>query len=503
LILRAENGASDESAFSFAPRPLKSLMSVFTRQTRALLIILGIGLAARIIVLGLPGTSDMAVNQTWGTVALEHGVTRIYIFNDAYYLDKLAFAFKGIPFRAKFAFPTPTGILDYVPNYPPLSLYYFAAATWICSILQGGHLHAGKLLNACFNFPSVVASFATALVALRFVQKELPGREVLVTAAFWLSPVMFYFSPVLGYVDSVFALFGLLCLVFLYRRRYTASLFFLAISIFLKPQGVLILPVVAAVIVYEVCWRTRVALAARFILFCLLPYAPFIPTARALAAMNGTFSVIHVWMLSWQKTNFWWLIGWIAPFLRTGQWRLLTRSVEMTPAMDFKFAAHVDPRPIALALTAAFLIILLRFLIRQLRAGNRLAIFWAAALCVFGYTMLTLYPHENHLYPFFVYALPLLALSEKEFLKVYAWLSLIFALNLYLFDGFGRGTEAWANSLRNGLRFDLSVALALANLLVFGLILVSSEWKFPFTRTALVPAPASPGGQGSQQRVIP
>ena len=120
----------------------------------------------------------------------------------------------------------------------------------------------------------------------------------------------------------------------------------------------------------------------------------------------------------------------------------------------------------------------LYFLIQQLRPGNRPAIFWAAALQVYGYTMLALFVHENHLYAFFVYAAPLVALGNRTHGRFLWGLSALYGLNLYRFDGLGQGIPAFNLGVRNLAGFDLTLFVALANVATFLMLLRARHWRF-------------------------
>ena len=135
-----------------------------------------------------------------------------------------------------------------------------------------------------------------------------------------------------------------------------------------------------------------------------------------------------------------------------------------------------------MALWTAFILLNLRWLGNELREGNRLAIFWAGALQVYGFTMLSLYPWENHLYAFFVCTFPVLLVPRRKIAALFAVLSLLFGLNLFLFDGFGRGMSGAAQRLRGVLGFDLTILVAFVNVAVFVWLMQCRRWLFDQTR---------------------
>jgi hypothetical protein len=314
---------------------------------------------------------------------------------------------------------------------------------------------------------------------------------------------MILHTPVLGYVDAVFALAGFGSLLALYKRRYMESAILAALSCMIKPQGVLILPVVFLTIWSEHDWKLLRRSCLSFLLFALLPFIPFIASGRALAAVRGTLQVVHVGNLSSQQANIWWLVSWIAPAVSGGSHASLRDPVSMLPIAVLPHLVAWGFRGLSFLLFSGFVIVTLHFLRKELARGNRMAIFWAGALHIYGFTMLALYPKENHLYAFFVYALPLLVFSGRVFRKLYWVLSAVFALNLFLFDGLGRGTEAAANALRLAPGFDLTVVLAFANLLVFASLVLAPGWHFAATREGNCRAGDPPGGLTSIPSTTP
>jgi hypothetical protein len=461
-------------------------------RNRKFWLIILLGVVLRAAALSLPGTDDMLTNQVWGARALEQGITRVYMYDDSYLINRIISRWTGVPYPDKpLHYQTQIGLLDYTPNYPPLSMYLFWLSTWVCSLLEGGKLVLGGLLNACFNFVPVVCALVTALLAWVFVKKEGLARPLTAVAAFWLNPIMIYHTPVLGYVDSVFALFGFGALILLYRKKFTGAAVLLALSCAIKPQGVLILPVAALVILAERNRRLAVRLAGIFFLVFLASFLPFILTGHGIAALRGNIQVLGLAYLSSQQANIWWLVSWLLPAVGRRSLALLANEVVMQPYPEFGRIFHLNARLVAGLLLLTFVVLLLYFLWKELKGGNRLAIFWAAAFGVCGYTMLSLYPHENHLYPFFVYALPVLALSRRAFMNVYLLLSVIFGLNNYFFNGLGRGMTAAALGVRMAFGFDLTVAVSLLYVGVFLWVIHGRRWLFDLTRQSPRQAPGN------------
>lgn len=438
-----------------------------TRTRQKLLLVLVAGFVIRLALLGMPGTEDMDYFRMWGAQALRSGILKVYTWKDEDTLTAAMMTLRGIPFHPHTSSPTDLGPALGVPDYPPGNILVLEIAVGLCKRLQGGTLRVGRLLNACLNLPPVLFALSSTLALWLFARKERAPRALAATAAFWLNPALILTSPVLGLQDPIFAFLGLLALISAYRKRWTLSALFLALSCLTKPQGIFLVPVLIAAAWAEGGWRSLGRYASRGVLFFLLPLLPFILSGRLLAPTAAIFRGSIFPALSAQTANVWWLVGPVVRALAGHDWNAMRGEIGTVPQREFATLAGFSPAWISLLALTVFTVANLYFMIRQLRAGNPYALFWAGALQVYGYTMLALFVHENHLYAFCVYTAPLLALSDRKIVRLYWAVSVIFGLNLLLFDGIGRGLSGWLPGLRNLPGFDLSIPLALANLAVF------------------------------------
>jgi hypothetical protein len=456
---------------------------------KKLLLILVAGLAMRLALLWMPGTEDMHYFRMWGALALRAGLLRVYTWNDQDTLDAVFLKLHGIELHPRTTIPTDLGPVAGIPDYPPGNILFLELSAGLCKFLQGGVLRAGYLLNACLNLWPLLFSLATTLALWMLALHEGSSRAVAAVAAFWLNPALILTSPVLGYQDPIFAFFGLLALVSFHRKKCALSALFLALSCLTKPQGVFIIPVLAAACWAEGTWRMLWQYSSRFLLFLLVPLLPYIAAGRILTPAAAIFRGAIFPALSAQTTNFWWLVGGMTRAISSRSFAPLLREVQMVPQYEFAEGAGLNPLWLSLAALGAFTGMNMYFLVRQFRAGNRAALFWSAALQVYGYTMMALFVHENHLFAFCVYAAPLLAVNGRRIVRLYWAVSAIFGLNLLLFDGIGQGLSDWLPALRNFPGFDLSIALALANLVIFIFLLRLPQWAYD-TAAASSPPPS-------------
>ena len=463
------------------------------RRRASLLAILIAGLVLRFALAWMPGTEDMYPNRMWGAHALRSGLVNVYSLSDQDWLTILLLRLRGIHARVNVVSPTelgPLGPFAAVAAYPPGNILAFEFSIALCKALQRGVLKTGPLLNTCMNLPPILFSLGIFLVVWFFVKKELGTVPVAALAIFWLHPVLILVSPVLGYTDSIFVFLCLVSLIFCFRRQYTLGVLFLALACLTKPQSVLIIPIVATAVFSEGRWRALAHYGTRLAFFSLLLLLPFALAGRFLGVFAGVLQNVFVPALSAQQLNIWWLLGGMVHASRGASQGVPPGVIGMVSRADFQSWAGLNPSWIALPVFGIFTGVNLYFLFSELRRGNRWALFWSAALEVFGFTMLMMCTHEHHLYAFFVYALPLLALRNRSMTRLYWVLSVLFGLNIFLFNGLGEGYTSVSYALRTLLGFDLTIPVALANILTFVVLVSGKRWWF--RRMALPPRGAPP-----------
>jgi hypothetical protein len=444
------------------------------------ILVFALGLALRLVTLATPGNEDMRDHQIWGAWAVERGMARAYVYDDADYLEKFFFRLNHIPHATtRTSAPTALGKLDHVPDYAPLGISIFAASAWLARLCQGGSLQPGALLDACFNLLPFLSSIGILALGWNFTRRQ--GRDIswAPLALFWLNPALILHSPIHGYVDPVYAFLGLMGLVALHDRKWLPAVVALAGACLVKPQAVLLVPIAALVI-----WREggRQLLRRALLLFAfvtLAAFIPFIATGHFLAAMRGILQVTWLDYVSSNQLNLWWLVNWIAGMASGGPLGGPVGIVRVTDPSSFGFMLI---RFMAALLALGLTLLNLRRLWEELRRGNRDALFWAAAIQVYIFTSVSLYPKENHLYGFFIYVLPVVLLARPPISAFYAVLSTVFFLNLFLFDGLGMGWERPGHALRVLFGFDLTILVAALNAALFFWLMAHPNWFFNFTR---------------------
>lgn len=163
---------------------------------------------------------------------------------------------------------------DYPPAYPYV--------LWLIG-LSGTSVIATKL-------PGILAELTTGLMlfvlARRFVRAEL---ALLAAALYLFNPAPIYDTAVAAQMNSIIAALQLVTVWLLLKRQFGGALVLTALAILVKPQGLILLPLVLAMMVREKAWKQLViGSVASFALAWLLA-APYV-------LPHGTAWNVYTWL---------------------------------------------------------------------------------------------------------------------------------------------------------------------------------------------------------------
>lgn len=297
-------------------------------------------------------------------------------------------------------------------------------------------------------------------------------------------------GALLGYLDALMALPALGAIAAASLNAPVAAGALLAIACLTKLQAIFILPVVGLAL-----WNAGRPTGTKAIVVgalsagaasaaVLLPYV-LVGASRNL--VQGVSSLLRHDMLSADAANVWWVVTYVmrASYAagELGAWAAWTMTLRILGMSTIVKLGYPNPRPIA---TLAILAATAWALWRARRAADLPLFCAASAFVVHAYFVLGVAVHENHLY----LAVPLLAgaaAARPRLRPVLFAVSAVFALNLYLFFGFGRGLPL---PPRTFTIIDSTVILALLNcaLFVWHARVFSRECSVPLAIAAAVKA---------------
>jgi Gpi18-like mannosyltransferase len=326
----------------------------------------------------------------------------------------------------------------YFLDYPPGYLY----GLWVAGTFARLVNASGETLRVIAESPAIVADFFLAVTMFAFMRRTGRGAVAFAAALMVaLNPAFLFDTVVWGQSDSVLSFTMLLSVIALLDQQYDLCWALAAISVLIKPQGLMLVPVLGWWTMLETdVWRwLRSGLVA--IAVFIIGIAPFQighPWNWILNLYTSTAAYYHE--TSVNAFNLMALIG----GLRQGDEGLIG-------GVSY------------FALGMSMLIPLYGFIAWILwRKRSRTTLIYSAFIAVFGFFMVAPRMHERYLYPSLVFAIPL-ALESTEILALFAVLSLTCLFNLaYVLHTLQ--TVVFLNS-----RDTLAMAASAINAILFGL----------------------------------
>ncbi len=352
-------------------------------------------------------------------------------------------------------------------DYPPLAIEEFALAGSVYRLVDPSYPDS-TLLTVLVKLTGLIFEIVFVWFLLRWgpaVMGDAAARWA--AAAFWLNPAIWYTGSALGYADAQGAVPAVMALLAALTSHPVAAGALIAVAVGTKPQTVFLLPVIAMVLLgtAQKRWLSLAWAALSGAATTALILAPFLLRGTVANVINGVSRLLLHDILSAQGSNLAWILTWLLRVIyavpELGWYESLTLKIRILATSRVVELGYPNPKVIGTVLVFTALAWAVWRASRGLSRAGAMAL---AGWCVYAYSMFGAQVHENHLYP----VIPLLALAAAEVPRlrpVYWIMSLVFALNIYLFYGLGDG---WPPVIDRGWTFiDMSVLLAMVNVVVF------------------------------------
>jgi hypothetical protein len=404
------------------------------------------GLIIRALGLPLAGTADVDVWKTWSYAASQDVSTMYGVGGE----------------------PPERGVVTWgkrrmTVDYPPAALYGLALVGRAYRAIDPTFTD-GRLLTVAIKVAILLADAAVCAGLWMLIRRrcsESAGRAA--ALLYWLNPGAIMDGAVLGYLDPWAGCLVMGALLAVDGGAFAWGGAVLALAVLTKPQAVLVIPVAALFLVHRAGrdrWKAALAASSAAIMTVAVLLAPFARIGALANVRQSVGSLLRHDMLSGEAANAWWIVTWL---LRAsyaagdmGTWAAWTMRVPILGISRVTALGYPNPRPIA-ALAAGSLIAWALWRARRAPAAVVLA---AGALAVHAYFTLEVQVHENHLYlalPFMAAAAALLPRLRGPLYLV----SAVFAMNLFLFYGFGRDFRSPSRAFTI---VDATVVLSFVNL---------------------------------------
>ena len=413
------------------------------------LALFALGLAPRVLGLRQWGTFDIEIQKAWAWRAATGGIADIYGPRDA----ELAGRRPGPGF--------PEHVFEwnghsYFVDYPPGSVLVLWAEGHLYRLLDPA-MPNRRSFNAAVNLAAFLGSVVIAWLLWTSSRTHGPGRAAL----FWLNPAMVLSVPFLGYQDTIFGAAALGALLALQRDRFALAAALTVAAGLIKPQGALLLPVLAVALLRDAQPRQRLAAVAAGVATAAVILAPWWTTGHLLSAIDGCLRPLRQPTLSALGLNVWWIAGYWMKWAQEGPWPVAS----IATIEDFARWSGFDPRPVGRLFLIGAAAAAAAWLWRRPRE-DREAPAVALVVLVHAYALLSTSVHENHTFFAVLAAILAWGVVPGAGRATVATSAFLLASVFLMAGGLGRHvtTLRQIEAIRMAPGLDLSVAVAFAHI---------------------------------------
>ena len=322
---------------------------------------------------------------------------------------------------------------EYMVMYPPGSVYLLYVSG-LAYRLVSPEMANTRLFNVFIGAPMVLAAGLVAWFVYRFVRREHDEATARATAlVYWLSPVTLLDSTFQGYNNPIFALLSVAALTSAYRGLGAVAVVLTTLAIWTKPQGLLLALVIAVVLVRDGSWQKWPGYVAMGIAVSGAILLPFLVTGYALSSVLGATAALRslgewsIEVLSARSWNLWWPVQFVV-----GQ----VAGLEAIQLPGFQARFHLDARRIGSALMLIVWVVSLWKLWVEL-PRRRVYVFLCFVMMGLAYSMVQVNVQYNQ-FMVFMPVLGLVSLTDRRLFAAWAVFSIVGALQLVSYGGFGR-----------------------------------------------------------------
>lgn len=351
-------------------------------------------------------------------------------------------------------------------DYPPFYLYILFIVGKIAKLTI-----MKPYLVLLVKLPAILADVASAYLIYKLSIRKLSSEMSLLISAFYLlNPAVFLNSALWGQVDSFFTLLVLLGIVFLTQKRIGLSTVFFVLSVLMKPQGIIFMPVLFFELVRLKNIKEFIKSVSVGVLTALAVIMPF-------SVGKGFEWIITLYTKTMGQYPY-------ASLNAFNLYYLLDANFAIDTVKTFLFSFHTW------GMIAIVLITLFTWLI-YIKGNTQRFAPAAAFFLITGVFMLASRMHERYLFPAVLLALlAYVELQDRRFLALAAGFSLTtYANTQYILHGI-------KNGLPGGWYDNIPYLTSYANLILFAfLIYVLADLAFRKKTVGVLKMPPTRGNR--------
>jgi Gpi18-like mannosyltransferase len=303
-------------------------------------------------------------------------------------------------------------------DYPPLYMIVLGFNSWINLILFGGsgaptfnYVLVSKMIpNLCIFFSGLILFF--------YLREKHRRNAYIVFLSYCFNVALLYNSSYWGQVDSVYTMLILISLLFLLKKGYILSSFFLLLGFFTKAQSVIFIPIVWAVIFFQNGIKKTLKIAEINLLAIAVFLLPFFISGGGLNVIKNLFPIGVSSFVTLNAYNLWF-------FIFPGFYPEVAISDHQRWWL-FSF------REIGLMLLGIYTCLILYQLYKK---NDNKSIVLAMSSVALGFFMLPTEIHERYMFPFFA-LFSLVLIKNIKYVLIYLVLMFTHLINMMMTMGF-------------------------------------------------------------------
>ncbi|MEZ0373144.1 MAG: glycosyltransferase family 39 protein, partial [Candidatus Sericytochromatia bacterium] len=138
-------------------------------------------------------------------------------------------------------------------DYPPLYILVLWLMGRVQMLVDPNFSHwQGPLFTLLIKLPAILADLGCMAFFILILKRYIPlGMACFAALVFGLHPAVLYESALWGQIDSITLLLQLAAIWLLLRKDYAAAVLVTTLNILVKPQGLILLPLILAVTLYR------------------------------------------------------------------------------------------------------------------------------------------------------------------------------------------------------------------------------------------------------------
>jgi dolichyl-phosphate-mannose--protein O-mannosyl transferase/Gpi18-like mannosyltransferase len=181
--------------------------------------------------------------------------------------------------------PPPTGVWC---DYPPGYIYILYALGSIYKLFDPSFQSWNtSIFTTLIKLPGIISDVINIYLIYYLTRRYVPFQVAIGTATIYaFHPAIFYESAIWGQMDSVIMLFLLLSVIYLIDHKYSLSIIATALGCMIKPQGILLIPFLAFVMLYNKAFKQILIGILASLAFIILMTLP----------VTDSFSGVFTWL---------------------------------------------------------------------------------------------------------------------------------------------------------------------------------------------------------------